>query len=110
VPTVLVNNAGITRDQILLRMKEEDWDAVIETDLRSVFRLSKACLRGHDEGARRAYHQYRLGGGVDGQSRAGELRGGQGRDDGFQPFAGARDRLTRDHGQRGGARVSSTPT
>ena len=46
VPTVLVNNAGITRDQILMRMKEEDWDAVIETNLRSVFRLSKACLRG----------------------------------------------------------------
>jgi 3-oxoacyl-[acyl-carrier protein] reductase len=46
VPTILINNAGITRDQILLRMKEEDWDAVIETDLRSVFRLSKACLRG----------------------------------------------------------------
>jgi 3-oxoacyl-[acyl-carrier protein] reductase len=46
VPTVLVNNAGITRDQILMRMKEEEWDAVIETNLRSVFRLSKACLRG----------------------------------------------------------------
>jgi 3-oxoacyl-[acyl-carrier protein] reductase len=46
VPTILINNAGITRDQILLRMREEDWDAVIETDLRSVFRLSKACLRG----------------------------------------------------------------
>jgi 3-oxoacyl-[acyl-carrier protein] reductase len=46
VPTVLVNNAGITRDQILMRMKEEDWDAVMETNLRSVFRLSKACLRG----------------------------------------------------------------
>lgn len=45
-PTVLVNNAGITRDQILMRMKEDDWDAVIETNLRSVYRLSKACLRG----------------------------------------------------------------
>jgi 3-oxoacyl-[acyl-carrier protein] reductase len=45
-PTILVNNAGITRDQILMRMKEEDWDDVIETNLRSVFRLSKACLRG----------------------------------------------------------------
>ena len=45
-PTVLVNNAGITRDQILMRMKEDDWDAVLETNLRSVFRLSKACLRG----------------------------------------------------------------
>lgn len=46
VPTILVNNAGITRDQILMRMKEEDWNDVIETNLRSVFRMSKACLRG----------------------------------------------------------------
>ena len=45
-PTILVNNAGITRDQILMRMKDEDWDEVIDTNLRSVFRLSKACLRG----------------------------------------------------------------
>lgn len=45
-PLILVNNAGITRDQILLRMSEDDWDAVLETNLRSVFRLSKACLRG----------------------------------------------------------------
>jgi 3-oxoacyl-[acyl-carrier protein] reductase len=45
-PTILVNNAGITRDGLLMRMNEEDWDAVLETNLRSVFRLSKACLRG----------------------------------------------------------------
>ena len=45
-PTILVNNAGITRDQLLMRMKEDDWDAVIDTNLRSVFRLTKACLRG----------------------------------------------------------------
>ena len=45
-PTILVNNAGITRDQLLMRMKEDDWDEVIDTNLRSVFRLSKACLRG----------------------------------------------------------------
>jgi 3-oxoacyl-[acyl-carrier protein] reductase len=44
--TILVNNAGITRDTLLLRMKAEDWDAVIETNLGSVFRLSKAVLRG----------------------------------------------------------------
>ncbi|MDE2234399.1 MAG: 3-oxoacyl-ACP reductase FabG [Gammaproteobacteria bacterium] len=44
--TILVNNAGITRDTLLLRMQEQDWDAVIDTDLGSVFRLSKACLRG----------------------------------------------------------------
>jgi 3-oxoacyl-[acyl-carrier protein] reductase len=45
-PIILINNAGITRDQILLRMKEDDWDAVVATNLRSVFRLSKACLKG----------------------------------------------------------------
>ncbi|HEY9150308.1 MAG: 3-oxoacyl-ACP reductase FabG [Gammaproteobacteria bacterium] len=45
-PTILVNNAGITRDTLLMRMKDEDWDAVINTNLSSIFRLSKACLRG----------------------------------------------------------------
>jgi 3-oxoacyl-[acyl-carrier protein] reductase len=44
--TILVNNAGITRDTLLLRMKPEDWDAVVSTNLGSVFRLSKAVLRG----------------------------------------------------------------
>jgi len=43
---ILCNNAGITRDTLLLRMKEEDWDAVLQTNLASVFRLSKAVLRG----------------------------------------------------------------
>jgi 3-oxoacyl-[acyl-carrier protein] reductase len=45
LPTILVNNAAITRDMLLLRMKPEDWDAVINTNLTSVFRLSKACVR-----------------------------------------------------------------
>jgi 3-oxoacyl-[acyl-carrier protein] reductase len=45
-PVILVNNAGVTRDQLLMRMKEPDWDAVLDTNLRSVFRMSKACLRG----------------------------------------------------------------
>jgi 3-oxoacyl-[acyl-carrier protein] reductase len=44
--SILVNNAGITRDTLLLRMKPEDWEAVISTNLGSVFRLSKAVLRG----------------------------------------------------------------
>ena len=43
---ILVNNAGITRDNLLLRMKDDDWDAIISTNLRSVYRLSKAVLRG----------------------------------------------------------------
>ena len=46
MPSILVNNAAVTRDALLLRMKPEDWDHVIATDLTSVFRLSKACLRG----------------------------------------------------------------
>jgi 3-oxoacyl-[acyl-carrier protein] reductase len=43
---VLVNNAGITRDGLLMRMKEEDWDAVIETNLKGVFLCTKAVIRG----------------------------------------------------------------
>lgn len=45
-PTILVNNAGITRDNLMLRMKEEEWDEVINTNLNSVFRLTRLCLRG----------------------------------------------------------------
>jgi 3-oxoacyl-[acyl-carrier protein] reductase len=45
MPTILVNNAGITRDNLLLRMTEEEWDAILDTNLKSVYRLSKACLR-----------------------------------------------------------------
>ena len=44
--TLLVNNAGITRDGLLLRMKIEDWQQVIDTDLTSLYRTSRACLRG----------------------------------------------------------------
>ena len=45
-PAILVNNAGITRDNLLMRMKDDDWDAIIQTNLTSVYRLSKAVLRG----------------------------------------------------------------
>ena len=44
-PTILINNAGITKDNLLLRMKEEEWTDVINTNLTSIYRLSKACLR-----------------------------------------------------------------
>ena len=43
--TILVNNAGITRDNLLIRMKDEEWDEIMETNLKSVFRLSRAVLR-----------------------------------------------------------------
>ena len=45
-PTILVNSAGITRDNLLMRMKEDEWDSVMDTNLKSVYRVSKACLRG----------------------------------------------------------------
>ena len=44
-PTILVNNAGITKDNILMRMKEDEWMDVVNTNLNAVFRLSKACVR-----------------------------------------------------------------
>ncbi|MBS0591203.1 MAG: 3-oxoacyl-ACP reductase FabG [Proteobacteria bacterium] len=44
--TLLVNNAGITRDQLLMRMKDEDWQAILDTNLTSVYRTSKAVMRG----------------------------------------------------------------
>jgi 3-oxoacyl-[acyl-carrier protein] reductase len=45
-PTIVVNNAGITRDNLLMRMKTEQWDEVLSTNLSGVYRVSKACLRG----------------------------------------------------------------
>ncbi len=44
-PSILVNNAGITRDNLLMRMKESDWNNILDTNLGSVYRKSKACLR-----------------------------------------------------------------
>jgi 3-oxoacyl-[acyl-carrier protein] reductase len=45
LPNILVNNAGITRDNLLLRMKVDEWNAVIETNLSAVFKLTQACLK-----------------------------------------------------------------
>ena len=45
-PTILVNNAAITRDQLLMRLKDEDWNEVIDTNLTGAMRLSRACLKG----------------------------------------------------------------
>ena len=43
--SILVNNAGITRDNLLMRMKDEEWESIINTNLTSIFRMSKACIR-----------------------------------------------------------------
>ena len=59
---ILVNNAGITRDNLLLRMKDDEWDAIMATNLKPAFRLAKARAARHDEGAPRPHHPDRLGG------------------------------------------------
>jgi len=46
LPTILVNNAGITNDKLLMRMSDDDWMQVINTNLSSIYRMSKACIRG----------------------------------------------------------------
>jgi 3-oxoacyl-[acyl-carrier protein] reductase len=46
LPTILVNNAGITNDKLLMRMSNDDWDQVINTNLSSIYKMSKACIRG----------------------------------------------------------------
>lgn len=45
-PLILINNAGITRDNLMLRMKDDEWDSVIATNLSAIYRMSKACLKG----------------------------------------------------------------
>jgi 3-oxoacyl-[acyl-carrier protein] reductase len=45
-PEILINNAGITRDNLLMRMKDDEWEDILQTNLTSIYRLSKACLRG----------------------------------------------------------------
>ena len=51
-PTIVVNNAGITKDNLLLRMKTEEWDSVLSTNLTGVFRVCRAALRGMMKGKR----------------------------------------------------------
>src|SRR4030081_2678189 len=71
LPTILVNNAAVTRDSLLLRMKPEDWEAVITTNLTGVFRLSKACVRRMMKERRgRSVNLHSLGG-VTGKPRGG---------------------------------------
>jgi len=45
-PSILVNNAGITRDNLFMRMKDDEWDDIMDTNLKSIFRVTKACIRG----------------------------------------------------------------
>jgi len=83
-PTIVVNNAGITRDNLLLRMKAEEWDEVLSTNLSGAYRVSKACLRGMMK-ARGC--------------------GGESRPDRILEVSGPRDRLAKYYGQCRGTRL-----
>ena len=69
-PTILVNNAGITRDNLLMRMKEDDWDAVMDTNLKSVYRVSKSVPTRHDQGALWTHRQHLVRSRDHGQPRS----------------------------------------
>ncbi len=76
---ILVNNAGVTRDMLFMRMKDEDWDTVLNVNLTSAFRLSRAALRGMMKQASWPHHRHHLGRRRHRQSGAGQLRRRQGR-------------------------------
>ena len=94
-----MNNAGIARDQLMLRMKRDDWDQVIATNLTAAFTCVQAVLKPMIKQRARAHHQHQLGGRADGQRRAGELRGLEGRADRVQQGDGARGGVAQHHGQ-----------
>ena len=102
---ILVNNAGVTRDNLLLRMKDEEWDAIMATNLTPVYRLVQGGDARHDEGAQRPDHPNRQRRRQQRQSRPGQLRGRQGGADRVHQVAGAGGRQPQHHRQLRRARV-----
>jgi len=76
---VLVNNAGITKDGLLVRMKEKDWDDVLDVNLKGAFLCTKIAARGHDEPALWSYYKHIVGCGRNRQYGTGKLFGFKGR-------------------------------
>ena len=102
-PTILVNNAGITRDNLLLRMKAEEWDEIINTNLGSVYRLSKGVLRGMMKARRGRIISIASVVGVMGNAGQTNYAAAKAGIIGFSQIAGARGRFARHHGERRGA-------
>ena len=102
---VLVNNAGITRDRSLAKMSREEWDAVLETNLSSVFHLTARVLPHMVEARLRPHRQHQLRGRPARQLRPGQLRRGQGGDRRLHQDRGARARPQGRDGQRDRARL-----
>ena len=94
-----------------MRMKEEEWDAIIDTNLKSVYRLSKACLRAMIKARKGRIINHQLGGGRDRQSPARPTTPPpRPAIVGFTKALAREIGSRRDHGQRRGTRISSTPT
>ena len=107
---ILVNNAGITRDNLLLRMKDDEWDAVMATNLKPVFRLAKAVLRGMMKARYGRIIQIGSRGRRERQPGPGELRGGQGRRCSASPSRSRRKSAAATSPSTAWRRASSTPT
>ena len=71
-PIILINNAGITRDNLLMRMKVDEWQCVVDTNLNSMFRVTKLCLKGMTKIAGQNY-QYFISGWCKWKRRANKL-------------------------------------
>jgi 3-oxoacyl-[acyl-carrier protein] reductase len=96
---VLVNNAGITRDMLAMRLKDDDWDAVLDTNLKAVFRMSRAVMRTMMKQRYGRIDQHHQRGGRVGQPRPGQLRRSQGRRGRHDARAGTRAGQPQHHGQ-----------
>ena len=87
---ILVNNAGITRDMLALRLKDDDWQAVLDTNLTAAFRLARAALKGMIKRRHGRIVNVTLHRGCDRQCRTGQLCRGQGGADRHVQGAGRR--------------------
>jgi NAD(P)-dependent dehydrogenase (short-subunit alcohol dehydrogenase family) len=97
---ILVSNAGVTADGLLLSMKEDAWSRVIDANLTGAYRVARRATVEDDPGPPGADHLHLVGGGAHGLARPDQLRGLQGRTDRLRPIAGARDRRARRYRQR----------
>ena len=102
---ILVNNAGITRDGLAMAMKEEDFDKVIQTNLKGAFLCMKAAIRPMMKARYRPHRQHELGGGPARQPRPDQLLRQQGRPDRHDQVPGQGDGRPRHHRQCGGPRL-----
>ena len=106
---ILVNNAGLTRDGLALRLKDEDWQTVLDVNLTAGFRLIRSALRGMMQAPLRADRQHHLGRRRDRQPGPGQLRRRQGRPDRHEQGAGRRGRRRAASPSTASRRASSRP-